>query len=193
VPLGYPAYAVVLVPFDNDAEPDLGYFLVIDAVLDLLGPFTGDQPVHAGMWDGWSWWYETGADPRTAAGRGLGFYWPEGEDPPPQNDIDRRFAVVRDQVAAELVERPDAELLKLPYREYYLWTGPLRSVTALRHHRHNPPSLTWPADRSWFLGAPIYTNELAVAGTTAIIDAVLADARLNARRATPDDLLDIDD
>jgi len=40
---------------------------------------------------------------------------------------------------------------------------------------------------------PIYTNEIALAGTTAEIDAVVADSRLTARRATPDDVLDIDD
>ena len=38
-----------------------------------------------------------------------------------------------------------------------------------------------------------HTNEIAVAGTTVVIDAVLADSRLNARRAMPDDVLDIDD
>jgi hypothetical protein len=40
---------------------------------------------------------------------------------------------------------------------------------------------------------PEYTNEIAVAGTTEVVDAVLANPRLNARRATPDDVLDIDD
>jgi hypothetical protein len=193
VPLGYPAYAVVPVQFDDDAEPDPGYFAVIDAVLDLLGPFTGEQSVHSGMWDGWSWWYETGSDVRAAAGRGLGFFWPENEARPPQEEIDRQLAGVRDQVAAKLVERPDAEALMLPYREYVLWTGPLQSATAFRHHQHNPPSLVWPEDRSWFVGAPIYTNELAIAGTTAIIDAVLSRPAFNARRATPDNVLDIDD
>jgi len=40
---------------------------------------------------------------------------------------------------------------------------------------------------------PIYTKEIAVAGTTAVIDAVVADPRLGATRATPDDLLEGDD
>ncbi len=64
---------------------------------------------------------------------------------------------------------------------------------AFPHEPHNPPSLIWPEDRSWFVGAPIYTNEIGVAGTTVVVDAVVAHPRLNARRATPDDVLDIDD
>jgi hypothetical protein len=89
--------------------------------------------------------------------------------------------------------RPDAEPLELPHRDYYLWTGPLAPVVAFCRESTTPPSLMWPEDRSWFAGAPIYTNEIAVAGTTAMIDAVLTDRRLTARRATPDDVLDIDD
>jgi hypothetical protein len=58
---------------------------------------------------------------------------------------------------------------------------------------HDPPSLVWPEDRSWFVGVPIYTNEIAVAGTTVVIDALMADPQLSARRVTPDDVLDTDD
>jgi hypothetical protein len=193
VPHGYPAYAVVSIPFDERAETHLGAFTTLDAVLDVLAPFTGDQAVHAGMWDGWAWWYDTGADARAAPGMGVGIVWPEGEDRPAEEDIDRVLAETREALAAERVERPDAEPLDLPHRRYYLWTGPLRSASAFRHQPHNPPSLIWPDDRSWFVGAPIYTNEIAIAGTTAVVDAVVADARLIARRATPDDGLDIDD
>jgi hypothetical protein len=40
---------------------------------------------------------------------------------------------------------------------------------------------------------PIYTDEIAVAGSTQAIDAVMANPRLGARRATPDDVLEGDD
>jgi hypothetical protein len=78
------------------------------------------------------------------------------------------------------------------------WGEPLAVITRStvmpwRHEPHSPPSLILPDGRSWFIGIPIYTNEIAVAGTTAVIDAVVADRRLNARRATPDDVIDIDD
>jgi hypothetical protein len=193
VPLGYPACAVVPIAPDDDDETDGGCLSALEVLLDVLSPLTGDQRVHCGMWEGWGWWYATGADPRTAPGMGVGVCWPEGDDRPAREEIDRALAEAREQLAAERVEYPDVEPLDLPHRRYYLWTGPLRSATAFRHQPQDPPSLIWPEDRSWFVGVPEYTNEIAVAGTTDVVDAVVADRRLNARRATPDDVLDIDD
>jgi hypothetical protein len=193
VPLGYPAYAVVPIAPDADLQTDGGYLPVLEGLLDVLGPFTGEQPVHCGMWEGWGWWYDTGADPRTAPGMAAVVAWPEDDERPAPEQVDRPHADAREELAAERVERPDVEPLELPYRRYYLWTGPLRSATAFRHQPHDPPSLIWPEDRSWFVGVPIYTNQIAVAGTTLVVDAVVADPRLTARRAMPDDVLDIDD
>jgi hypothetical protein len=144
------------------------------------------------VWEGWPWWYPTGADPRGPQGVGVGVAWPEDASPT-QAEIDRALAEVREHVAADSVECPDAQPLELPNRRYYLWSGPLRSVTALREKWEDPPSLVWPEDRSWFLGAPIWTNEIALGGTKLLIDAVVGDPRLNGRYATPDDMLDIDD
>ena len=186
VPLGYEAYAVVPIP-TADAPNDPGSVPVIESLLDVLAGFTGDQPVHFGMWEGWPHWYDTGTDPR--AGVAVGVFWSEEDDPPTQEDIDRLRAEGRERAAAERVEMPDADPLELPHRRYYLWTGPLRSATAFRHEPYSPPSLIWPEDRSWFAGVPIYTSEIAVAGSAALIDPVIAEARLGARRATPDDVL----
>jgi hypothetical protein len=147
--------------------------------------------VHFGIWCGWSFWYDTGTDPRT--GLSIGVCWSEEDDPPSREELERARAEGRELFAAERVECPDADPLDLTYRHYYLWTGPLRSATAFRHRQHNPPSLVWPDDRSWFVGMPIYTNEIAVAGTAAAIDALVAAPRLDGRRATPEDVLDIDD
>ena len=124
---------------------------------------------------------------------GFGIAWRDSDNRPAQEEIDRALADAREQLATERVERPDVEPLDLPNRRYYLWTGPLRSARAFRHQPHDPPSLIWPEDRSWFIGVPEYTNEIAIAGTMVVIDAIVADPRLNAHRATPDDVLDIDD
>lgn len=193
VPHGYEAYAVVPIPPDDDPGNDHGYLPTIEALLDVLGAFTGEQPVHFGMWEGWPLWYDTGTDPRMAPGMAIGVYWAKTDDPPTQEDIDRVRAEAREQLATKRVERPDAEPLDVPHRRYYLWTGPLRSATAFRHEPNAPPSLIWPEDRSWFVGAPIYTNEIAVAGSTVLVNAIIADPRLSAHRATVDDVLDIDD
>ena len=184
-------------PPDEDPAGHPGAALgALEALLDVLGPFTGEQPVHAGMWDGWGWWYDSGADPRTNAAMGLGLAWPVGEPRPTQGEIDRLLADTREHVAAELVERPDlgrpqaSEWVPIP-----LVDGAAAAVSRdrFRHQPQDPPSLIWPEDRSWFVGAPIYTNGIAIAWREVVVDAAIADPRLSVRRVTVDDDLDIDD
>src|ERR1700754_2844933 len=83
------------------------------------------------IWPGFGWMYETGGHPRANAG--VGVCWPPDEPPPSQEEIDRIRAEGIEAAAAGSVESPDAEPLVLPWREYYLWTGPLRSALAFRH------------------------------------------------------------
>ncbi len=196
VPWGYEAYAVVPVPLDED-DPDgvrgADPYLTLEVLLEVLAPFTGEQRVHCGLWDGWGFLYGPGEDPRTAPGISVLVAWRSEEDRPDPEEIARVRSEAAERMAQTRVRRPAAEPLELPNRAYHLWTGPLRSVLALRHQEHQPPSLVWPQDRTWFVGAPIYTNELAVAGTRAVVAAVLVDPRLGARPATPADLLDVDD
>ncbi|WP_448060777.1 hypothetical protein [Cellulomonas hominis] len=196
VPSGYEAYAVVPVPPDDEDAADphgLAPYRTLEALLTVLAPVTGDQRVHCGLWTGWGFLRSAGEDPRTALGMSVMVAWaPEGGRPSAE-EIDRLRAEAVERMAATRVERPAADVLELPHRAYHLWTGPLRAALALRHQQHELPSLVWPQDRSWFVGAPIYTNELAVGGSRAVVAAVLADPRLGGRPATPADLLDIDD
>lgn len=186
VPTGYPAYAIVPIQrLDDDQD-----YRVLRALLDVLEPFTGDRPTHSAMWPGFGFMHETGEDPR--AGAGVGVAWENGDPTPTREEIERVRAAGIEQQAARRIECPDAEMLALPHREYYLWTGPLRSALAFEHQSF-PPSLVWPEDRSWFIGAPIWTNEFAIAGTVEIIATVLSERRLLARTATTDDHLDSDD
>src|SRR4051794_6054369 len=174
-PLGYAAYAVVPIVPDDDGEP-FETLRSLGPVLDTLDAFTGNQPVHTAMWDGWSWWYETGTTPRPS---GVGVLWNQDGPPPSPEEIARARDNARDRVARDMVEYPDVAPLALPYRRYYVWTGPLQSATAFQAWLHNPPSLIWPNDRSWFVSIPIYTFEIAIAGSDAVIDAILADAKLD--------------
>jgi hypothetical protein len=192
VPLGYAAHAIVPVPVVDDPQEDPGHVPTIEALIRVLAPFTRQQHVHCAMWEGWSWWYPNGADPRTAPGMAAGVVW-FGGDEPSQEERDRALAEAREAMAAERVEQPDVRLLELPYRTYYVWRGPLESITAFRHHPHHPPSLIWPEDRSWFVGIPIYSNDIAIGGSAVLIDALSAVPLLETRRATRRDVLDIDD
>ncbi len=195
VPSGYEAYAVVPVPpADDDAGGPHGLapYRTLEALLTVLAPATGDQRVHCGLWTGWGFLYGAGEDPRTAPGMSVMVLRASGDDGPGSEEVDRLRAEGAERMATTRVERPAADMLELPHRAYHLWTGPLRSALALRHQQELP-SLVWPQDRSWFVGAPIYTNELAVGASRAVVAAVLADPRLGARPATPADLLDVDD
>lgn len=198
VPRGYAAHAVVPTEGDGPYTPSESMDW-LDALLDVLEPFTGDQRVHCALWEGWGWLYDHGVDPRRAPGMSAFALLAESV---PWWDVRgrvraraaRRSAQARaeDRLADRRVERPAARPLEHPGRSYYLWTGPLRAVTAL-HDWPDPPSLVWPDDRSWFLSVPEYTREAAVAGAPELISAVLADQRLRAQPATPDTVLDIDD
>src|SRR5947207_1081964 len=109
-PLGYPSYATVPIPLDDDQDEAPGCFSIFQSVLDVLDHLSQDQPVHSGMWDGWAWWYPTGSDPRTADGIGVGVAWPEG-DRPSQDEIDRALADAREQLVGIRVEQLDVEPL----------------------------------------------------------------------------------
>src|SRR4051794_22934037 len=98
VPLGYAAYAVVPIQWDGDSAGDRGPLTAVVALLDVLGPFTGDQRVHCGMWEGWSWWYDTGTDPRVNTG--VGDAWSTDEPRLPHEEIDRAVADARRSAAA---------------------------------------------------------------------------------------------
>lgn len=87
----------------------------MEAVLDVLAPVTGDQPVHCGMWDGWGCWYSRGEDPRAPGMAAINVVWAETAEPS-QEEIDRLRADARERPAADYVQRPDAAPLALPER-----------------------------------------------------------------------------
>ncbi|UZN03898.1 hypothetical protein [Cellulomonas sp. S1-8] len=188
VPHGYAAYAVVTFRQADDPGETLDDADVLALVLDVLADATGDQPVHCGLWEGWGFLYDHGADPRGAPGMGAFVAW-DGDGVPDPAERERALAEAREALALRRVERPAAGRLHLPHRAYHLWTGPLRAALALRHEA--VPSLVWPDDRSWFVGVPIYTREIAVGAAADVVDALVV--RASARRATLDELLDSDD
>jgi hypothetical protein len=193
VPSGFAAYAIVSIPVDEDADQDLGPINALETLLEVLAPFSAATTIYCGIWPGFGWMHPTGQNPRAVASAGLSYFGPAEGPRPSQTELDRQRAEAIEKLAAQYVEEPNTTPLALPHREYYVWRGPVRSALAFRQHAYNPPSLIWPKDRSWFVGAPIYTNEYAVGGPQQAIDATLADAHLDARAATPDDRLDIDD
>lgn len=172
VPAGYDAYAVVPIP-SGDETPESEGCRALEALTEVLAAFTGEQVVHTALWEGWGWLYDRDEDPRTAPGLGVLVVGSHDET---------EVIQAQGMMALGRVARPDAAPLPLPARNYFLWSGPLSSASALRH-TGDIPSLVWPEDRSWFIGAPIYTSEIAVGAEERIIRAVLDAPLLRARGA----------
>lgn len=192
VPQTYAAYAVVPFPVDGEGDVDLEAAADrVGALATRLAPWTGVQPVHGGLWEGWSTLYDRGGGVRSS-GTAVVVAWDHDGPRPTEAEVAEARRAAEEDLLARLIARPAAERLHLPHRDYHLWTGALRSIAALQD-TVELPSLVWPEDRSWFLGMPIYTREAALGGSASLVAAVLADARLDARPAAPGTVLDIDD
>jgi hypothetical protein len=195
VPRGYAAYACVPFPEAHGTllyATEDGSPAPLDVLVDVLEPFTGVQPVHAGLWTGFSFLYDYGTDPRHSSGIGVLVGWAEDEPRPSEEEIAAAQAEAWDQLAPTLVERPAAPMLLLPHREHHLWTGTLADVAAFRHHGQ-APSLWWPEDRSWFVGSDVDASAAYLGGSEALVDAVCAEPTLGAYRVAPSDTMLFED
>jgi hypothetical protein len=78
--------------------------------------------------------------------------------------------------------RPEGKRVRLPGREYLLFTGPL----ALAAGHMDGPNLWWPDDRSWCVASEIDFPYTYVGGSKKLIDEILADPSLEALPAALD-------
>lgn len=185
VPAGYEEYGLIPIPWGDEIAERQDY-VVLEALIDVLSAFTGDQTVHTALWEGWGWLCNRDEDPRTALGSSAFVGGPHDE---------AMLRQAQEAMARRRVARPDAPPLMLPERNYFLWSGPLSSAVALRHNG-DIPSLIWPEDRSWFIGAPIYTSEIALGAGGRIVQVVLdapSLSALGARRVGRGEVLRVDD
>lgn len=82
--------------------------------------------------------------------------------------------------------------LRLPHRSYHLSQDPigfaLQSISPLTWQSAN---MWWPEDRAWCVAIEVDLMWTYVGGRSACINAILADNRLEAWPATPDDRVDV--
>ncbi|WP_432483482.1 hypothetical protein [Kineococcus esterisolvens] len=154
---------------------------VLEALLDVLAPFTGDrtgqQECYQALWEGWGWL--TGASALVLAfSEGPG---PHAPEPVPATPPD------------VLEEALNAPRLPLPGRDHVLLTGPLHAALATGHQvtddwfSPQSPNLLWPADRSWCLASEIDFDSTLIGGPAQLIDAILAAPAVEAWAVGEDD------
>jgi hypothetical protein len=93
----------------------------------------------------------------------------------------------RDPLPASVCAGPR---VRLPNREYLLYQGPAEAVTAAAGAHDSPgqcANLWWPADRAWCVASEIDLPWTYAGGPRGLIDAILADDRIEALPAAPDD------
>jgi hypothetical protein len=92
----------------------------------------------------------------------------------------------RDPVPAPVREGPR---VRLPNREYLLYRGPAEDVTATAALDGDGQcaSLWWPADRAWCVASDVDLAWTYIGGPRGLIDAILADERIEAFPASAGD------
>jgi hypothetical protein len=78
----------------------------------------------------------------------------------------------------------------LPDRDYFLYRGPAEAAVTLASLDATGgqcPNLWWPADHAWCVASEIDLEWTYVGGPSGLIDAVLADGRIEALPAAPDE------
>jgi len=152
------------------------------ALVELLAAGSGpDAPCVSAVWHGW------GA--LNGAGR-VFFSWADDGSP-----VD---APPRPPASPYPPEVLDGPTLALPAREY--WTFGCTLATADEPSRYDEwrtgdlagwqsPQLLWPLDRSWCVATEVDYDSTLVGGPACLVDAILADARLEAFAVSPMDVI----
>ena len=125
------------------------------------------------VWEGYGW--ETARPLFFVASSGMG--QPPATAAPPRPG----------PVPGPVLEGPRVQL---PKRSYLLYQGPAEAaltLPALEGTFEQCPNLWWPADRAWCVASEIDLPWTYIGGPRGLIDAILADDRIEALPAAPDD------
>ena len=88
---------------------------------------------------------------------------------------------------ASVVHHDLEPTLELPHRRYHVFAGPIeaaRTSYSVIPFAHQSANLWWPGDRAWCVATEVDFAWTYVGGTRAVIDALLADPRLDAVATT---------
>lgn len=133
------------------------------ALVDVLRIRTGDSRCWFALWEGYGW--DSAAMLTLGGGRST-------------------TAKLPDPVPREVRDGPRVEL---PGRGYLLYSGDLANALAWVSSQRQTPNLWWPDDESWCVASEIDLPWTYVGGPRSLIDRILADDRLEALPAEPED------
>lgn len=151
----------------NSQGPERGSLDAADAeaLVELLAGHTATPSACLFcLWDGWGW--------DTAMYAAL-----PGEALPGETQIP-----LQDPVPPEVRYGPR---VRLPGRDYLLYTGPIGAALAFTGPTGQTPNLWWPADRAWCVASEVDLCWSYVGGSVQLIEELLADPALEALPAVP--------
>lgn len=153
-------------PRQGSLEPDDAR-----ALIDVLGRHTS-TPSRCWfcIWDGYGWGDEESLAHRADLAGRLA-------DPPIP-------AEVRAPIPAEVRAGPR---VRLPERDYYLYSGPLDAALAFVDSGGQTPNLFWPDDRAWCAASEIDLSSTYVAGSRLLAAELVEDHRIEALAVEPTD------
>jgi hypothetical protein len=194
VPTGFPAYARVLHPTSDEDGAPARWADAAAATGRTVHPLVQWEAVSTVVRDG-----------RARPG------W-DGEEPDAGNLDPDVLAALLDVLAGHtatpqecwfclwegwggIVGEPDQPRVQVPGRELLLFTGPLPAAArtgsrvAMDLFVPQSPNLFWPRDHAWCVGTEVDLDSTLVAGSAALVDAVLACPALEAWPVGPEDSL----
>jgi len=163
IPTGFEAYARL----DHEHEGVLPETVAQALVTVLQAQASTLDPLWLGIWNGYGYLY-TDVQPMTITATRL--FESEGDEPAPPPVVWRQPPV----------RRKGTPLLRLPFRDYLLYRGSLAQVPGWMQG----PNLWWPVDRAWCVASEIDLPWTFIGGSATLIEAILGDEGLNARRTS---------
>jgi hypothetical protein len=136
----------------------------LDAMVELIGPFTGTPgSCWFAIWEGYGWIQGPPATAELVAD-------PRGRSRQP--GASRRARPLAGRVSAR-VQVPDRPLI--------LYAGPIEAAAAFcREPLRQSPTLWWPDDRAWCVASEVDFRSTYIGGAEGLIDRVVRDPRLEA-------------
>ena len=153
----------------NSQGPDTGTLPADDAavLVELLDDATHRLQCWFCVWDGYGWDHTVSM---TAT---------SGGDALPQGPM-----VLPDPVPQWVRAGPRVQL---PNRQYLLHTGPIHAAMAFVNDKRRTANLWWPQHHGWCVASEIDLQWTYLGGPESLIETVLADPRLEAMPARPED------